>query len=169
MKWTANEIAIVAASTTIIVAIIAAWSAYMAGKADRRRALYSEATQAIIAWKEMLYRVRRRASGQETEIITAFHDLQSRLDYSDAWIGSESKFMSRSYKQLVKAIKSETEVMIQDAWKGEIRAVPGDAQTGDQHPTIDQAVEIFLRDVRAHLSPSPVRRWCMMYRNKRSG
>jgi hypothetical protein len=166
MKWTSNEIALVSVSGTVAIAVFAAWTTYMATKRERRRVLYGQAVQAIVAWGEMLYRVRRREAGRERDLIDMFHDLQDKLAYHEAWIGSESKYMSRSYKRLVSSVKSATETLITKAWADEVRPVPGNAVVGDEHPNHSTAVDAFLRDVRAHLSPIVSRRLWMAYRNR---
>jgi hypothetical protein len=167
MKWTSNEIAILGITTTVVVALLSALAAYLASKRERRRVLYSEAAQAILSWKEMLYRVRRRSDDQARDLISTFHDLQDKLTFYEAWIGSESKYMSRSYKRLVKAIKSKTESLIRDAWKQPTRKVPGDALPSDQHPDLSADVDSFLQDVRSHLSPLFWRKGALAYRNRR--
>jgi hypothetical protein len=81
----------IAAAASIVVALWAALAAYLAAKRQSRRATYSEAVRAAVGWKEMLYRVRRRETGQERKLIDYMHDLQDQLSYYQAWIGSESK------------------------------------------------------------------------------
>ncbi|KJF18047.1 hypothetical protein [Acidithrix ferrooxidans] len=166
MKWTANEIALIGTATTVVVAILSALIAYMVAKRERRRTLYSEAIQAIVAWKEMLYRVRRRSGNQVYDLVAAFHDLQDKLSYYEAWIGSESKYMSRSYKRLVKAVKSKTDFLIRDAWKESIRDPAEYSLPSDDHPDLAPNVEAFLNDVRSHLSPYFWRRIALAYRNR---
>ena len=156
------------ASAAIIVAVLSALAAYLAAKRERRRSLYSEAVKAAVAWEEMLYRVRRRGEGAERDLIDRFHELQDNLTFYSAWVGSESKYMSRSYKNLTKSVKSATEDLIKAAWKEPIRPVPGDALDGEPHPDIDRYVEAFLADVRSHLSPLPWRKLAVAWRNRKS-
>jgi hypothetical protein len=111
MKWIQSEIAILGIAMTLVIAIIAALAAYLASMREQRRNLYSEAIQAVVSWKEMLYRIRRRESGQEREIIDLFHKLQDELSYYESWIVSESKYMSRSYLRLVQ----DVELVLQQA------------------------------------------------------
>lgn len=100
------------------------------------------------------------------EIIDRFHDLQERLDFYEGWIGSESKYMRRSFTTLVDASKRATENDIQAAW--DKRGKSGNADPSDNHPVIDPVVtETFLRDVRAHLSSRPLRWAGVAWRNRR--
>jgi predicted metal-dependent hydrolase len=168
VRWSSSEIALVGSAVTVVVALLSALTAYLAAKRERRRVLFSEAVQAIIGWKEMLYRVRRRGSDQTRELVQSFHALQDKLSYYEAWIGSESKFMSRSYSRLVRTVKSSTMPLIQNAWDRPVRPEPGNATDEDIHPNLDNAVDGFLRDVRSHLSPVFIRKFALAYRNRRT-
>jgi len=165
MKWTSNEIAILGMATTVTVAILSALTAYLAAKRERRRTLYSEATQSVVGWKEMLYRVRRRDKDQDKELVSQFHDLQDKLTYYQAWVGSESVYMSRSYSRLVKSVKGATDDLIRDAWDKTPSGHASNAGPDDVHPDIEQFVSDFLKDVRSHLSPLPWRKLAVAYRN----
>lgn len=167
MKWTSNEIAILGSATTVVVALLAALAAYLASKRDRRRTLYSEAVQVIVGWKEMLYRVRRRSPDQTEQLVTAFHELQDKLSYYQAWIGGESKYMSRSYARLVTSVKTATEALIWKAWDEPVRPAPGKTLADDTHPDISAFVESFAADLRSHLSPLPWRKLALAYRNRK--
>jgi hypothetical protein len=165
MKWTSNEIAILGVTATLLVALLSALAAYLSSKRERRRILYSEAVQAILGWKEMLYRVRRRQKDQEPDLVEGFHDLQDKLTYYQAWIGSESKYMSRSYARLVSSVKGATEGLITEAWNSPLRVPPGNAEPGDVNPNIEPLIDRFLVDVRSHLSPFVWRKSAVAFRN----
>lgn len=157
----------VAASATILVAVLGALFAYLATKRDRRRGLYGEALRAALAWQEMVYRVRRRREGTEAALIDRFHDMHDQLSYYTGWIGSESKYMSRSYRRLVMSIQTGTQPLISEAWKVEVRPLPADSTPDDIHLDFDDDVQRFLADVRSHLSPWPWRRVSAAWRNRR--
>ncbi len=166
MKWTSNEIALLGVAATLIVTIVAALSAYLASKRERRRTLYTEAVQAIVGWKEMLYRVRRRTKDDEPGLVGAFHELQDKMAYYQAWIAADSKYMSRSYARLVLKIKKVTTDLIWQAWDEPIRPAPGKARPEEMHPDIDQFVQAFGDDCRSHLSPLPWRKLALVLRNR---
>lgn len=162
MTLTANEATLIAAGTAAVsatfVAMLSAFIARIYVGRDRRRQMYGEAFRAALDWREMVYRLRRRDNTKENdrEIDDRFHDLQERLNFYEGWIGSESKYMRRSFTTLVDASKCAAKQDIQAAW--DKRGKTGNADPGDHHPVIDQAViDTFLRDVRAHLSSRP---WC---------
>lgn len=157
----------IAGSVSITVAVLGGLLAYMAAKRQQRRATYSEAVKAATAWKELLYRVRRRGPRQARELIGRFHDAQDNLSYYQAWVEVESKYMARSYRRLVDAVKAKTEADIQAAWRAEVRSVPDDALPEDTHPDLSGDVGAFLQDVRSHLSPWPWRKAAMVWRNRK--
>lgn len=158
----------VPASVTVAVAILTAWSAYLAGKRDRRRTLYAEAVKAAVVWKEMLYRIRRRGPGEERALIARLHDAQDNITFHEAWIASESRFLARSYGRFVTAVKHRAEPLITGAWAEPLRPAPGNALPEDVHPSIEEHLEAFMGDLRAHLSVQPWRKCAVAYRNRRA-
>ena len=157
----------VAAISAIVVALLSAFIARVFVGRDRRRQTYGEAFRAALAWREMLYRVRRRDNTKENDrdVIDKFHELQERLDFYEGWIGSESMYMRRSYRKLIRAAKSATMTHNKAAW--DKRGKSGNADPSDTHPVIDEAViNGYLRDVRAHLSLQPCRWVGVAWRNR---
>jgi hypothetical protein len=142
-----------AAVSAVSVAFISAALARVFAQRDRRRQMYGEAFRAALEWREMVYRIRRRDNTGEhaRELVDRFHDLQERLAFYEGWIGSESKFMRRSYQRLITAAKAATRYDLEQAWNTPGRI--GNADPKDHHPAIPQACrDDFLKDVRGHLS-----------------
>ncbi|WP_280483618.1 hypothetical protein [Nocardia farcinica] len=151
-----------------MVAVLSALFARIFAQRDRRRQMFGEAFRAALEWREMLYRVRRRDNTDEGEraVIDKFHDLQERLDYYEGWIGSESKYMRRSYRKLVSEAKKATRDLIREAWDSPGKR--GNAENNDEQPMINPDVQGgFLRDVRHHLSLQPWRWALVVVRNWR--
>jgi hypothetical protein len=164
------EGAIIAAVATLIVAAVGGLLAFMTRNGQRRRDLYSEAYKTTMAWREMVYRVRRRAASAEAdqELINRFHDLQERLDYFQGWIASESRWMVRSYCRLVEAVKEATREPIVAAWKEEKRRHPWEGTLPeDYHPVCKEATDRFLADVHWHLSLLVPMRLVVVWRNRK--
>lgn len=159
-------IAVIGASATIFVALYGALAAYLSVRRDRRRALYGEATRAAVAWNEQLYRVRRRREGDEASLVEHFHHVQGEIAHYQAWIGSDSRFMKRSFDRLVRESKRATQSLINEAWEHPIRPLPGNASSSDEHPDLDDLAAAFQRDVRGHLSPQPWRKMAVVWRNR---
>ncbi len=161
-------VAAIAAAASLFAVTITAIAAYLATKRDRRRTLYGEAFKVALGWQEMLYRVRRRQPDDGPALLKKFHELQENLTYYQGWIGSESKYMERSYRRLVRAVKQGTEQHIVDAWAAPTRAIPGQALPEDSHPQFDLEADEFLRDVRGHLSLQPWRKLAVVWRNRKA-
>lgn len=171
LSLSAPEATVVAAGIALvsaaIVALLSAFTARAFVSRDRRRQMYGEAFRSALEWREILYRVRRRDNTKEhdRDIIDRFHELQERLDFYEGWIGSESEYLRRSFKKLVKAAKDATQSDIQAAWSK--RGKSGNAAPADSHPSIDQGVmDGYLRDVRGHLSLQPWRWIAVVWRNR---
>lgn len=159
--------AVITAAGAILVALVTATAAFFSSKRDRRRQLYGEAYKVALAWREMLYRVRRRKADKTPELVDRFHDLQEQIDYYSGWIGSESKPLQRSYARLVQKVKNETKAPLQAAWEKE----PDETSlwrslAGEVHPDVSAAADEFLQDVRNHLSAWQVPKLMVVWRNR---
>lgn len=157
-----------AALAVVLTAVIAAFSAYAASKRQRRRQMYGEATKAALAWLEMLHRVRRRGGrpDDEAEIVERFHELQDSIGYFQGWIGSESKYLSRSYQRFVVQIKACVAEPLRAAWANPPSKNPGRGGGDGQSPDAGEATDRFLKDVRSHMSPWPWRKFALAWRNR---
>lgn len=169
-ELTAPQATIIAAGiallSAVLVAVLSAFIARVFVGRDRRRQMYGEAFRVALEWREMVYRVRRRDNSKEHDrvLIDRFHDLQERLDYYEGWIGSESRYMRRSFERLVQSVKIATKDDLQAAWNA--RGRPGNADPDGNRPTVPQSVtDSFLRDVRSHLSLQPWRWIAVWWRN----
>jgi hypothetical protein len=159
--------AVIAAAGATVVALITATAAFFASKRDRRRQLYGEAYRAAMAWREMLYRVRRRQADKTSELIDRSHDIQEQIYYYTGWIGSESKLLQRSYIRLVQKVKSETKGPLQVAWETQPpEGVHWRSLEAETHPNVELAADQFLRDVRNHLSAWQVPKLLLVWRNR---
>ena len=161
--------AAIAAVGALLLAGFRAAALVVSGAQARRREVYSEAYKAAMAWREMLYRVRRRADGDRAAhaLVDRFHDLQEQLDYFEGWVASESASMAKSYCRLVAAIKMKTRGPLQAAWSENRRRLPSDGPLeGDKHPDLTAERDAFLKDVRSHLSFLLFPRIAVIWRNR---
>ncbi|HWI05993.1 MAG TPA: hypothetical protein VNT54_00580 [Solirubrobacteraceae bacterium] len=150
--------ALIAAAATLSVTLLKALGWLISGPRDRRRQLYGQAYEDAMGWLEMVYRIRRRANTDEADraLVERFHTLQERINHHRGWLGSESKYLARSYCRLVDAIKRETEPLIQAAWDDDGRGPRIKTPNDDGHPNVEDESLRFLADVRLHLSIWPV-------------
>lgn len=167
LKWVSDRIEANPATATligtIVVAIISAYAVFSSAKKDRRRKLYADAYRAAIEWREMFYRLRRRAPDDETgyKMVDDFHDLQQRIDFFSGWLGSISIALQGSYTRFVGGIKKETFNHIHHAWD-EDPLKPGGRITSDEpqpnYEVITRLSDDFLKDVRRYQSALIFRR-----------
>ena len=106
----------IAATTTIAAVLIGSFTTQMGGSQNRRRSTYGDALRTVVAWTEMPHRLRRRGADHGAELIDRFHTLQEDLAYHQGRIGSESKFVERSFTRLMAAAKEATRGPIDRAW-----------------------------------------------------
>jgi hypothetical protein len=126
---------------------------------DRRRTLYSEAFQAAVGWAEMYYRVRRRDPEQPYAMAERFHSIQERIDFHQSWIASESVALGRAYCRLVLSIKALTYAEIKQAWESPPASpASGFSVAPVAAAELEAAKDLFIGDLRDHLSLAPWRR-----------
>lgn len=156
-----------AAAVTLLVAVFTASVARGSTRRTRRLDMYAQAYRAALEWRELAYRVARRGGSEEEAraLVERFHDLQERLTFHEGWIGSESRYLQKSYRKFVSQTRVAFEDPIRNAWEsGQINPVWGKVQIDAADPPDG---DTFLRDVRAHLSIQPWRRAAVLWRNRK--
>jgi hypothetical protein len=147
------------------VSLIGLFLNRLADRRDRRRSLYSDAYQAAVGWGELYYRVRRRDPEAEYAVAARFHEVQEQIDFHQSWIDSESVALGRAYCRLVLRTKALTLQPIRDAW-AEPPTLPADGfSVAPVAPAeLGIARELFITDLRDHLSWWPLRRLALRRR-----
>jgi hypothetical protein len=122
---------------------------------QRRRDLYSEAYKLALEWCEAIYRVRRRApdGSQDQALVEHFHELQERIAYYQGWLCIEAADLGHSYQHFLDEVLKECKPLIQEAWLKDGRKPTEPTPPEEAAPKLDNAKELFLREVREHLSP----------------
>jgi hypothetical protein len=161
--------AAIAAAGAVLAVLLKALGWLISGPRERRRALYVDALEHVLDWKEMPHRLRRRSAGgpADEELRERFHLLQEQIERDRGRIGTESGLLARSYCRLVHEIKTATQPYIERARDappgGPLQATAAD----DRPPCTDAAQWRFLFDVRLHLSLWPVLpRLLLAWRNR---
>jgi hypothetical protein len=160
--------ALITAGGVIVAVLLKALGWLISGPRERRRAMYVQALEHILDWKEMPHRLRRRSDGEKEALRERFHELQEQIERDRGRIGTESGLLVRSYCQLVADIKAATQPHIErardSASAGPLHATGAD----DRPPGTDASQRRFLFDVRLHLSLVPVLpRLLLAWRNRR--
>lgn len=124
---------------------------------DRTRDLYSEAYKTALHWCEGIYRVRRRAANgsEDRMLVQHFHEMQERIAYYEGWLSMEAPEMGSAYRAFLRSVRAECLPLAQEAWSSPGHPPTEPTPTDDKHPDVSSAKEVFVRDVREHLS----RRW----------
>jgi hypothetical protein len=140
---------------------------------DRRRELYSGAFRAVMGWVEGYYRVRRRAAGDERQVVEHLHDLWEQVAFYESWLATEAPELGWSYHQLVLQVKRSVSPLITEAWAAEPQPMAEELPAGeprpDRLPDVMRARDQYLADIRSHQSPWPWRRRRLRRRYRAAG
>lgn len=86
---------------------------------NRRRDHYAAAVEALVAWIEFPYRIRRRVSDSQEELSRLAglgHDLQERLLRHATWISAEHAGLGDHYNTTLRRVKDEIGAASKEAW-----------------------------------------------------
>lgn len=160
--------AVIGACITALVTLFRALALITNKRRERQRELYGDAYRVVMAWRQMLYRVRTRATEGEHELQKRFDMLQVKIDYYRGWTGSEGRWIGRSYARLVTDVQNETKELLDKAWDmpPDERLPTSKDRDSDGHPKTAPASDRFLKDVRNFLSPWLIPRLAVVWRNR---
>jgi hypothetical protein len=163
--------AVITAAAGVLLAFLRGFAYVITGKRERERALYGDAYRAVMAWRQMLYRVRTRAPETEHKLLKRFDKLQVRIDFYSGWTASEGKSIGRSYARFVDVVQARTSPLVDKAWRmTDEERLPWNPQLDcEGHPLTDAASDLFLADVRSHLSLWVFPKLAVLWRNSRIG
>lgn len=86
----------------------------------RVRTVLAEAFEAVAAYKEFPYAIRRRrhdaAAEERVRLSEALREVQTRLTYYVAWIQAESDAVGKAYNDLVSELRKVAGAGCRDAW-----------------------------------------------------
>lgn len=131
---------------------------YTKSQRARRRRIIAEAVEVAFDRVEILYKIRRRPTNSELlardelDIRNEMHRIQSKTEYYIAMLSSESVWLGACYEKLVSEIKSQTEPLLQTAWKEKPKGVG--AQLKDSiHPNLKPARQEFILETQRYFNP----------------
>lgn len=87
--------------------------------AAERRDKYAAAVEAVVAWAEYPYRVRRRVDDDPqtlSKLADLGHDLQERLARHQAWVSAESSPVSHELNTVIDDARKRVSDSITEAW-----------------------------------------------------
>lgn len=123
---TAALIAALLSGTVIAAFLTAAINTWIARKKSleedraRVRAVYAEALEAVAAYRELPYVIRRRRAndeaGERHRISEEGRAIQIRLSYYRAWIRAESPEVGHAYQSLLDRLRTVAGAAARTAW-----------------------------------------------------
>lgn len=147
-----------AAIVSALVTMLIARKKSLEEERARVRTIYAEAYQAVAAYKELPYAIRRRGRAQpEAERLRLSEDarkIQERLSYYRAWTQAESEHVGQVYAELVNQLRVTAGGACQQAWEDD--PVSSDAEmnigTGEVNlaaitPYEDSYITAFTIDI----------------------
>lgn len=117
-------------SSAVVAAGISAWaSARLTRRKSREeerarvRTVFAEAFEAVAAYKEFPYAIRRRAGDEpareRVRLSEELRAIQTRLTYYSAWIHAESTTVGDAYDMLVTELRKVAGQACHDAWEAD--------------------------------------------------
>lgn len=100
----------------LVTTVLTGWRASAAARRDR----YAAAVEAVVAWAEYPYRVRRRVNDDpETlaKLADLGHDLQECLARNRAWVAAESTAVAYEFDVVIEEARRRVGDSIMQAWK----------------------------------------------------
>src|SRR5581483_1433901 len=131
--------ALVAAVVAGFVSLLTLWITEARRAKDRRRKLLAEAFGAAVRYREFAYRVRRRRDDgldERVRLSEALSEVQERLNTYEALLRVEAPCVSKTYSDLIAAVREIAGRQIAEAWEqaplgpGEVGRIVGVDLTG---------------------------------------
>ncbi len=121
---------------------------------QEQKKLIAAATKSAQLRVEMYYRIRRRDGTPEDEssLRNQFHQIQEENAYYLSLLSIESPWLGSCYEHFIKALKSKTTNLIQEAWEEDGYGPYGKLEN-IKHPVVDPYVKQFAKDSRRLFNP----------------
>lgn len=124
------DAAVVGAGAVVVGALLLAlWNVMLARRKSReeerarQRTAFAEALQAVAAYKEMPYAIRRRNAqepgAERVRLSEAVGEIQAELSFHQTWIRGESTTVADTYDALVTAARRVAGGAMRDAWNAD--------------------------------------------------
>ena len=108
--------------SSLLAGVVALWiwrGNLRAQRRDAHRSSIAAAVSAVMAWKEMPYRIARRVdddASTKKALIDEFHEVQQQLSFHCAWMAIFDKTMGDKFSSLVSATRQRSSDHIEAAW-----------------------------------------------------
>jgi len=116
-SWSAVAVTIL--GSTVLATLVTTVVTGLRSSSAARREGYASAVEAVVAWFEFPYRVRRRTSDTSDALgglASVGHDLQERLGGRLAWVAAENKVLSDVFDTILDAARPRVSTSLTEAW-----------------------------------------------------
>jgi hypothetical protein len=103
----------------VVSALVSSWSTSLRSSAEHRRDGYAAAVEAVVAWSEYPYRIRRRTSDDPAaldKLAALGHDLQERRARTLAWVAGENRAVYAMFLANVRCLDQVVGPLAAEAW-----------------------------------------------------
>jgi hypothetical protein len=114
-----SVVAVTILGSTVLATLVTTAVAGLRSSSAARREGYTAAVEAVVAWFEFPYRVRRRTSDTPDALgglASVGHDLQQRLAGRLAWVAAENEVLSDVFDTVLDAVRPRVSTSLTEAW-----------------------------------------------------
>ena len=126
--------AVVSAAVSAVVTAVIARKKFLEEERARVRTIYADAFEAVAAYKELPYAIRRRRHDEpQAERIRLSEEarrIQQRLSYYRAWTQAESSDVGTAYASLVTQVRIHAGGACRQAWNDQPATTDADMNIG---------------------------------------
>jgi hypothetical protein len=114
-----SVVAVTILGSTVLATLVTTIVAGFRSSSSARRDSYAAAVEAVVAWFEFPYRVRRRTSDTPDTLgalACVGHDLQQRLAGRLAWVATENDVVSEAFDSVLANVRARVGDSVVEAW-----------------------------------------------------
>lgn len=153
--WTPIAAAVIAGAVAVTGYLYNA----VAARKERARRTYADAISAVMDYKGLPFRIRRRGANDaatRTELLALASSLHERLDFYQALIYLERPLVGEAYVNLVSNVRLEAGAYCDDAWASAVLQDDREVTLGlgsqyefpDTKAAADHCLDVMLADLR---------------------
>jgi len=156
--------ATIAAATALVTWLLSSWLSGRRERLSRRREQFAKAYSAVVSYEEFPYVVRRRGrvdpEAERLRISTEMRRVQEEIAFHSAWVLTEDRRVSESYRRLVSETRRTAGGLVREAWDRDPIASDAEMNILDIGPILsglEPQKDAYLQEVKDHMSFWP--RW----------
>jgi hypothetical protein len=114
-----STLAVTILGSTVLATLVTTIVTGLRSSSSARRDSYAAAVEAVVAWFEFPYRVRRRTSDAPDTLgalASLGHDVQERLAGRLAWVATDNDVVSETFDAVLAAVRGRVGDSVVEAW-----------------------------------------------------